>query len=74
MLSNPNKLLGTILITNNFINVAIIILSSYLTSNIFDFSSSKTFQFIVQVIVITFILVLLGEITPKVHKTEFSFV
>ena len=70
LLSKPNKLLATILITNNFINVAIIILSSYLTSNIFDFSSSKTFQFIVQVIVITFILVLLGEITPKVYAKQ----
>ena len=70
MLSNPNKLLATILITNNFINVAIIILSSYLTSNIFDFSSSKILQFIVQVIVITFILVLLGEITPKVYAKQ----
>ena len=70
LLSKPNKLLATILITNNFINVAIIILSSYLTSNIFDFSSSKTFQFIVQVIVITFVLVLLGEITPKVYAKQ----
>ena len=70
LLSNPNKLLATILITNNFINVAIIILSSYLTENIFDFSSSKFFQFIVQVIVITFILVLLGEITPKVYAKQ----
>ncbi|MAO72295.1 MAG: hemolysin [Flavobacteriales bacterium] len=70
LLSNPNKLLATILITNNFINVAIIILSSYLTANIFDFSSSKTFQFIVQVIVITFVLVLLGEITPKVYAKQ----
>ena len=72
LLSDPNKLLATILITNNFINVAIIILSSYLTANIFDFSSSKIFQFIVQVIVITFILVLLGEITPKVYAKQNS--
>ena len=70
LLSNPNKLLATILITNNFINVAIIILSSYLTANIFDFSSSKILQFIVQVIVITFVLVLLGEITPKVYAKQ----
>lgn len=70
LLSKPNKLLATILIANNFINVAIVILSSYLTSNIFDFSSSKTFQFIVQVIVITFVLVMLGEITPKVYAKQ----
>ena len=70
LLENPNKLLATILIANNFINVAIIVLSSYLTSEIFDFSSSSLLQFVFQVIIITFILVLLGEITPKVYAKQ----
>ena len=65
LLKNPNKLLATILIANNFINVAIIILSSFLI-----FSSESAFQFVIQVIVITFILVLLGEITPKVYAKQ----
>ena len=75
LLKNPNKLLATILIANNFINVAIIILFSYLTSKFFSFENGGTFQFIIQVIVITFILVLLGEITPKVYakKNAVSF-
>lgn len=76
LLKSPNKLLATILIANNFINVAIILISYYLTSNIFNFSSSPILQFIVQVVIITFILVLLGEITPKVyakqHAVKFS--
>ena len=70
LLKTPNKLLATILIANNFINVAIIVLSSYLTSLIFNFSSSYILQFVVQVIIITFILVLLGEITPKVYAKQ----
>jgi putative hemolysin len=75
LLKNPNKLLATILISNNFINVAIIILSSFLTSKFFSFENGSTFQFVIQVIVITFILVLLGEITPKVYakKNAVSF-
>ena len=75
LLKNPNKLLATILIANNFINVAIIILFSYLTSKFFSFEEGGAFQFIIQVIVITFILVLLGEITPKVYakKNAVSF-
>jgi len=75
LLNNPNKLLATILIANNFINVAIIILFSYLTSKFFPFENGGTFQFVIQVIVITFILVLLGEITPKVYakKNAVSF-
>jgi len=65
LLKNPNKLLATILIANNFINVAIIILSSVLI-----FSSESAFLLVIQVIVITFILVLLGEITPKVYAKQ----
>ena len=65
LLKNPNKLLATILIANNFINVAIIILSSYLM-----FSSDSAFEVVIQVIVITFVLVLLGEITPKVYAKQ----
>ena len=70
LLKNPNKLLATILIANNFINVAIIILSSFLISKFFSFENGSTFQFVIQVIVITFILVLLGEITPKVYAKQ----
>lgn len=76
MLSNPERLLGTILISNNFINVGIIILSAFLMNNIFDFGTSKTLQFILQVIVVTFILLLFGEILPKlyanIYATRFS--
>ena len=71
LLSNPNKLLATILIANNFINVSIIILSAYLTSRIFVFSSDAI-KFFVEVIVITFVLVLLAEITPKVYAKKHS--
>ena len=70
LLKNPNKLLATILIANNFINVAIIILSSFITSKIFVFENGSIIQFLIQVIVITFILVLLGEITPKVYAKQ----
>ena len=70
LLKNPNKLLATILITNNFINVAIIILSSFITSSIFVFENGSVLEFLIQVIVITFILVLLGEITPKVYAKQ----
>ena len=70
LLKNPNKLLATILIANNFINVAIIILSSLIISDIFHFTSKNPVHLVIQVIVITFILVLLGEITPKVYAKQ----
>ena len=70
LLKKPSKLLATILIANNFVNVAIIVISSYLTSILFNFDESPIFQFIIQVVIITFILVLLGEITPKVYAKQ----
>ena len=57
---------------NNFANVGIVILSAYTTSKIFDFSSSPTIGFLVQVVIITFILLLFGEIVPKVYATRHS--
>ncbi len=72
LLDNPERLLATILVANNFINVSIIILSSYITSSLFDFSDNPGLGFIVQVIVITFMLLLIGEILPKVYANRFA--
>lgn len=66
----PNLLLSTILITNNFVNVGIVIISSYLTHSLFDFSSTPVLGFIIQVILVTFIILLLGEITPKLYANR----
>ncbi|MBN2668019.1 MAG: gliding motility-associated protein GldE [Bacteroidales bacterium] len=68
----PEKLLATILIVNNLVNVGIVILSSFLSNSIFDFSHHPTLGFIVQVVVITFILLLFGEIIPKVYASRYA--
>ena len=68
--SSPEKLLSTILVANNFINVAIIILAAFISSTIFDFSGNQVFGFIIEVGVITFLLLLFGEILPKVYATQ----
>ncbi len=70
LVSDPKKLLGTILVSNNFVNVGIVILSSYLTLSIVDFSFNPVTGFIFQVIGITFLLLLFGEIIPKVYATH----
>lgn len=70
LLDNPNNLLGTILIANNFINVGIVILSSYTLNSLIDFSASPTVGFLVQVVVITFLLLLFGEILPKIYANS----
>ncbi|MDD3320256.1 MAG: gliding motility-associated protein GldE [Paludibacter sp.] len=72
ILKTPQRLLATILITNNFVNVAIILLLTFVTTNIVDFTNAPLFGFIFQTIIITFILLLFGEIIPKVYATQFS--
>ncbi len=70
LLDHPNTLLATILIANNFINVGIVILSSYITNESFDFSSSPTLGFVIQVVAITFLILFFGEVLPKVYANR----
>ncbi|APD06708.1 UPF0053 protein [Flavobacteriaceae bacterium UJ101] len=76
LLCNPKKLLATILITNNFINVAIVILSAYLYKEFLQFPDFTlwgfTFssEFIIEIIGITFLILLFGEILPKVYANK----
>ena len=74
--SRPEELLGTILVVNNLVNVGIVILSSYITNSLVDFTGAKVLGFIVQIVLITFVLLLFGEIIPKIYAnvnaTKFS--
>lgn len=66
----PNLLLSTILITNNFVNVGIVIISTYLVNTLFDFSRNPVLGFSIQVILVTFIILLFGEIIPKLYANR----
>jgi len=72
LLDYPQRLLATLLIGNNFVNVAIILLLTYFTNSVISFGNSIIVSFIFQTIIITFLLLLFGEITPKVYATQFS--
>ena len=69
-LDSPEKLLATILVANNFINVGIVIFSSFTIYSLVDFSNEPILGFIVQIIVISFVILLFGEIIPKVYSTN----
>ncbi len=66
----PEKLLATILIANNFVNVGIVILSAWITNAVFNFSQTQLLGFLFQVILITSVLLLFGEIIPKVYAAQ----
>jgi gliding motility-associated protein GldE len=70
LLQKPEQLLASILISNNFVNVGIVILSTYITSLLINFGDSIILGFVFQVVVVTFILLLFGEILPKILATN----
>jgi putative hemolysin len=69
LLTNPKKLLATILVANNFINIAIVILFATL-SNDFLYNFSARVKFVIEVVVVTFLILLFGEILPKVYASR----
>lgn len=76
LLRNKKKLLATILVGNNFINIGIVLLSAYLSANmIHPYLEGLSFlginfTVIFDVIIITFILLLFGEIIPKIYSAQ----
>lgn len=72
LLEKPDRLLASILISNNFVNVGIVIIASFVTDTLFNFSESPILGFLIQVLVITFLLLLFGEIIPKVYANRFA--
>jgi gliding motility-associated protein GldE len=67
---DSERTLATILITNNVINVTIIMLCNYFFNNVVDFGSAVWLQFLVITILLTFLLLLFGEIMPKVYCAQ----
>ncbi|TFG44503.1 MAG: gliding motility-associated protein GldE [Bacteroidia bacterium] len=66
----PDKLLSTILVANNTVNIAIVLLAAFLSARLFDFSTSPVLGFLIEAGVITFILLFFGEVMPKVFATK----
>jgi len=70
LLERPKKLLATILVANNFINIAIVILFAFLGDLIFESVANPQIKFIVEVVVVTFLILLFGEILPKIYASR----
>lgn len=66
LLDTPRYLLATIIITNNFVNVSIIVISYYIVRFFIDFTIYPILGFIGQVVVVTFVILLFGEVVPKI--------
>jgi putative hemolysin len=75
LINAPKRLLATLLISVNFLSIAIVILNSafvFGSDALFDFTDNPTLGFVVQVVLITFLILLVGEVTPKIYATQNS--
>jgi gliding motility-associated protein GldE len=70
LLEKPKKLLATLLVANNFINIGVVILFSVLGKNLFEAIASPFLKFVVEVILVTFLILLFGEVLPKVYASR----
>lgn len=63
LLNNPDQLLATILVVNNLVNIGTVVLTTQILNSLFTF---HRFGFLIHTVVVTFILLLFGEVLPKV--------
>lgn len=70
LLDESERLLATILISNNFVNVTIIMLCNYFFSEVIDFGVAEVLEFLVLTVLLTFLLLLFGEIMPKIYSSQ----
>jgi putative hemolysin len=72
LLVKPEDLLATLLVANNLINMGIVIISTWVTDSLLSFSGYPVLKFIIQIVVITFVILLIGEVLPKIYATRHS--
>lgn len=72
MLDRPKRLLATVLVGINLLNIGIVIVSNFIMSTLFDFSAHPLTGFLIQVIVVTFLILMIGEVIPKVYSSYHS--
>lgn len=70
LIDQPKMLLATILVANNFINIAIVISTNLLVGQFLNPEMSAVLSFSIQILVVTFLLVLFGAVLPKVYATQ----
>lgn len=70
LLEKPNKLLATILVANNLINIAIVILFTKLGEVLFSAIGSPLIKFFIEIVFATFLILLFGEILPKIYASR----
>lgn len=70
LLQRPKKLLATILVANNFSHIGVVIIFSFVGNSLFEAIASPLLKFIVEVLLVTFLILLFGEVLPKIYASR----
>ncbi|MBR5053437.1 MAG: gliding motility-associated protein GldE [Bacteroidaceae bacterium] len=70
LLDDSERLLATILISNNLVNVAVIIILYFCFDQTIDFGQAVWLEFLVMTVLLTFLLLLFGEVIPKIYSVQ----
>ena len=70
LLQNPKKLLATIFISNNFINILIVLLFAFIGEVIFKNITPNILKFLIELVLVTFLIFLFGEVLPKLYASR----
>ena len=73
LLEGPKKLLATILIANNFINILFILLFTYVGDFYFNNLASPVIKFLIEIVLVTFLILLFGEVLPKIYASRNAY-
>ena len=75
LLKEPKKLLATILISNNFINILFILIFAFVGDILFAGINSFLLKFVIEIVLVTFLILLFGEVLPKIYanRNPYSF-
>jgi gliding motility-associated protein GldE len=70
LLSKQKKLIATIVIAHNLVNIGVVVLSESIFEDLLHNAVSETTEFIIRVIIVTFLIVLIGEVIPKIYTKQ----
>jgi putative hemolysin len=73
LISQPQRLLATILISSNLVNISVVIISTYVAINFFDLEQNHLLGFLIEFVVVTSLILLFGEMLPKIYANKYPF-
>lgn len=70
LIQRPKKLLATILVANNFSHIGVVIIFSFVGNSLFEAIASPVVKFFIEVLLVTFLILLFGEVLPKIYASR----